>query len=81
MSLEGWFHEGFGPPTEGLWSGGVAAEKEFITVRAKGTVRWFSGAKGYSFIQRSTREDVFVHFLRYQGKWSPQAERGRNRAI
>lgn len=47
-------------------------------MREKGIVKWFNGAKGYGFIQRTTGEDVFVHFSAIQSEGYRSLNEGEN---
>lgn len=39
-----------------------------MATRESGTVKWFDSAKGFGFIQRQGKDDVFVHFRQIQGQ-------------
>ncbi len=47
-------------------------------MKESGVVKWFNGAKGYGFIQRSTGEDVFVHFSVIQENGYKTLNEGEN---
>jgi CspA family cold shock protein len=38
-----------------------------MATRAKGTVKWFNGEKGYGFITPEEGPDLFVHYSEIQG--------------
>ena len=43
----------------------------------KGNVKWFNGEKGFGFIEREGRDDVFVHFLAIQGEGYKTLDEGQ----
>jgi CspA family cold shock protein len=47
-----------------------------FVVTEQGIVKWFSDAKGYGFIQRSSGGDVFVHHSAIQGEGHRTLEEG-----
>jgi CspA family cold shock protein len=36
-------------------------------MRETGVVKWFNDAKGYGFIEREGKDDVFVHYTAVEG--------------
>jgi len=42
----------------------------------EGTVKWFNATKGFGFIQRTSGEDVFVHFKSIVGEGFKALEQG-----
>jgi CspA family cold shock protein len=45
--------------------------------RIIGTVKWFTGSKGYGFLTREGGPDVFVHFSAIQGEGFKNLEEGQ----
>jgi cold shock protein len=49
----------------------ISTEKEQrnkMSEKEQGTVKWFNNAKGYGFIQRASGDDVFVHHSAIQAE-------------
>lgn len=43
-------------------------EKQTVSTREQGTVKWFNASKGYGFIARANGQDVFVHQTEIQSE-------------
>ncbi len=48
-----------------------------MSERIIGTVKWFSGPKGYGFISQDNGPDVFVHFSAIQSDGFRSLEEGQ----
>jgi cold shock protein len=44
----------------------------------QGTVKWFSGAKGYGFLEREGADDVFVHYSAIVGDGYKSLQEGQS---
>ena len=48
-----------------------------MSEKEQGIVKWFNGSKGYGFIERTTGDDVFVHFNAIVGDGYRSLEEGQ----
>jgi cold shock protein len=52
-------------------------EKNAMTERINGTVKWFNNSKGYGFLAQENGPDVFVHHSAIQGEGYHSLEEGQ----
>ena len=45
--------------------------------RERGTVKWFNSSKGYGFVGRPGKPDIFVHFTALQMEGYKQLQEGQ----
>jgi len=48
-----------------------------VSERETGTVKWFNGSRGFGFIGREGKDDVFVHHSGIQGEGYKNLEEGQ----
>lgn len=48
-----------------------------MSIRAKGTVKWFNDSKGFGFIKQDQGDDVFVHFRAISGNGHRSLKEGQ----
>jgi CspA family cold shock protein len=55
----------------------ICKERDTMSDRVVGTVKWFSSSKGYGFISQEGGADVFVHFSAIQSEGYRTLEEGQ----